>query len=205
MPRKGYLEVIRLSARMPRGRDGYWAVIRGLDQKGPWSVPDVHELTNEPHKESVNDYVKRLERAGFVKQVGEVLQNHRGTPTRLFRLLKRPAAAPALRRDGSVVGVHAQQRMWNAIRSLKQFTLSELAHAAADDKGTSVKIGVAQAYVHRLRMAGYITGLSRSDFRLKPSMNTGPRSPRILKMHVVFDDNLMKLVGGDTVDAEEVA
>lgn len=204
MPRKGHLEIIRLSARVPRGIEGYWSIIRELDPKGPWSIPEVHELTSERNKDSVNDYVKRLVRAGFAKQAGESTANRRGSPTKLYRLVKRPSAAPRLHRDGSAVEVPAQQRMWTAMRSLKQFKLSELAYAASTD-ASPVKVGVAQAYVHRLRAAGYIIGLTRWDFRLKPSMDTGPRSPKILKTHVVYDANLKKLMGDDIVDAEEVA
>lgn len=204
MPRKGHLDIIRLSARVPRGRDGYWSIIRDLDPKGPWSVPQIHALTNEPHKASVNDYVKRLVRGGFVKQVGDAMTHKNDTPTKLFRLLKRPSAAPSLRRDGSVVEVSAQQRMWTAMRSLKQFKLKELAYTASTEQ-SPVPISVAQAYVHRLKTAGYVIALTRWDFRLKPSMDTGPRSPKILKAHVVFDANLNKLMGDDIVDAEEVA
>lgn len=205
MPRKTQLEIIRLSARVPRGYEWYWSVIRELDHKGPWSIPEVRGYTNVRNKDSVRDYVSRLVRAGFAAHVDTVKTLDNGVPTKLYRLLKRPSTAPSLRRDGRELGLSAQQRMWTAIRSMKRgFGASELAYAAGDTSGAVPTI-TTKRFVAHLVTAGYLTSDGAGFYRLKPSMNTGPAAPKILRTHVVWDSNRNKVIGDAVVDAEEVA
>lgn len=195
-------ELIRLTARVPRGQDGFWKVIRELDAKGPWAVIDVHDLCPAPQKRTVAGFVYQLVRGGFAQPSGERATKGNGTATKLYRLLKRPSDAPALRRDGTQLEVPAQQRLWTSIRAMKRFTLKELAFAAAGQHGP-VPTETAKRYVFHLTRAGYLI-TDRGSFRLKPSMNTGPAAPKILRLHVVWDANRNQAVGGENAEAEAV-
>lgn len=201
MGRRAHPEMVRLTARVPRGQDGFWSLMRELDTRGPWTVADIDALSNVPQRETIHDYVKRLVRAGFVHCVGEQPTDKGGSAAKRYRLLKRPTDAPSLRRDGTILPVPAQQRLWNAIRTLKQFDLKDLAFAAADDRGEVQRL-TTRRYVHHLMSAGYVLALPGGLFRFKRSMDTGPRAPKVLRLHVVWDCN-RNVVMGDNVDAED--
>lgn len=203
MGRHPHPEMVRLTARVPRGQDGFWQIIRALDAKGPWTVNDVHGETNVRHRATVQDYVYRLEKAGIAAVVGSRSKALTGSKEKLYRLNKRPAATPSLRRDGTPYDAPAQQRLWTAIRSMKSFAVRELAYAAAGSSGP-VPFRTTIRYVVHLASAGYLASLGGGGYRLKPSMNTGPAAPKILRMHVVWDVNRNESVGGDTIDAEAV-
>lgn len=197
MPRRPALETVKLTARVPRGQDHFWTVIRQLDSGGPWSVSEVSSFTSD-HEASVRDYVRRLARAGIVHKVEDRRQG------RFYRLTARPGAAPSLRRDGTVLPLPAQQRLWNAMRSMPQWTVRELSYAAAAD--APVPAATADRYVTHLERAGYFTivvparagrGGTQAVYRLRRAMNTGPLAPQILQVRAVLDRNRGEIVGED--------
>lgn len=197
MGRHPHPELVRLTARVPRGHDGFWKIIRELDQSGPWSVQDVDGETNIRHYQTINDFVGRLVKGGIAECVAEKSVPRTGQPMKFYRLLKRPFETPSLRRDGTMLQMPAQQRMWNAIRSLKCFSLEDLAYAASDDAGP-VPARTAQRYANHLVSAGYLTRLPNADYRFKRSMDTGPYAPKILRMHVVWDSNRNAVISNET-------
>lgn len=189
--------------RMPRGYAGLWQIIRDLDKKGAWTIADVFAETNMTERRNVTDYVHRLVRGGFAKLVEQRPTVTGGDATKIYRLLKKPADAPVLRRDGTLLGLPAQQRMWNAIRSLKQFGRDELALVAASEKGP-VAAETVKRYCNHLTAAGYLISEGERSYRLKRSMDSGPRAPMILRLHVVWDANRAEVVG-DQREAEAVS
>lgn len=195
-------EMVRISARVPRGYEGFWQVIRELDKRGEWSIASVYAHTNLRHKPTVSDYIRRLVRGGFAAVATEHPTKHT-SPEKLYRLIKRPASAPSLRRDGTLLSLPAQQRMWNAIRSAQQFDLKWLAFAASDESGP-IHGKTVQRYTHHLASVGYLAELSPGIYRLKRSMDTGPRAPKILRLHVVFDANRSEVIGSDDAEAEAI-
>lgn len=190
-------EFAALNVKVARGHAGYWSVIRTLDDKGPWSVADVAERSKAA-RQPITDYVRRLVLAGFVEKVGEYPGPVLPLPT--YRLARRPLAAPRLRRDGSECPPTRQSQMWNAIRTLGVFTFRELAHAASTD-ALSIAPSAAQDYVNRLGRAGYLAPVQKSKpgtptaWRLKPSMNTGPLPPLVMRTKFLWDQNRGEVVG----------
>jgi hypothetical protein len=197
MARHPLLEMITLSARVPRGHDGFWRIIRELDKAGPWTIGDVAGETNVDIS-TVSDFVRRLVKGGYARTV---------PPKKHFRLLKHPSATPRLRRDGSEAPVPAQERMWAAMRALKTFTNKDIAFAATLPEAP-VRLNTAIRYLTHLEAAGYLAvvtpgGPARpAALRLKPGANTGPLAPKILSTKVVFDMNCRKVMSGP-VTAEE--
>jgi len=178
------IKTVNLTVTMPSGWDEFWKLIKKADTKGSWQLSDIADRT-DAHERSVRDYIDRLERAGFIRRIqSDALLNKRPS----YRLVRKPTDAPSIRRDGTVVTkLTIQQRLWNAMRSLKQFNAKELAFAAADEKGPA-PIAMTEKYLLTLERAGYFVDLG-GGYRLKPSMNTGPKAPAFFRAHGVFDVN----------------
>jgi hypothetical protein len=177
-----------------RGHDHFWSVIRSLDRRGPWAVPDI-EAASRDHRASVIGFVHRLVRGGIAKAVGERPVGIRGHRAKTYRLIKRPAETPQLRRDGTPAergrGV---RQMWTAMRQLPHFTVRELAVAASTDDCVVAERS-ASSYVQHLIGAEYLAVIDRGGrgragtYRLKRSMNTGPKAPMVLQTRVIWDSN----------------
>ncbi len=195
-------ERIALKARLPHGEDGYWALIRKLDDAGPWSVPDIERETCDDRK-CVSRYVRKLVKAGIAAIVSAEVRHNRPLAKR-YRLARSPKPTPRFRADGTAIVSNRQECLWRAMRALRSgFTVRELAFAAALPTQTIAE-GVARTYVELLADAGYLVLLKEREgrnglrvWRLKPSMNTGPLSPTILRMQAVFDRNLRQVMGDE--------
>lgn len=122
-----------------------------------------------------------------------------------YRLKSQTAAAP-VRRRAAYTGDRGrrQQQLWNAMRTLPQFGIPELAYAATTED-LVIENGIARSYVGRLLKAGALLslvpyskgkkgafgkGADAGLYRLKPSANTGPKALRILKDGSIFDPNV---------------
>lgn len=195
--------------RLLRGRDHMWSVIRAVGVGGTFTVGDIDGASNEKHRPSVRDFIKRLVRAGYAEEAGT--RPRSGTPAKVYRLLKAPGTLPPINRDGSIgTQGRANRAMWNVMRGplLRDgFTAEDLAlYASTDD--VPVSRLTALTYCRHIDRAGYLAivdagGPNRPRvWRLKPSMNTGPKPPMILRARLVYDDNRGAIMG-ETV-AEEV-
>ncbi|TYC53812.1 hypothetical protein FMN50_13650 [Rhodobacterales bacterium] len=206
---------LRVTAGKPvyRGHDHYWSVIRDLGKGGNlFTLSQIGLRTNDPVNDCITDYLRRLIKAGIVEVAGseKVLTNLRTTTTQQhYRVLKRPKATPRLNRDGSLAkqGL-GQDQLWTAIRALSGFDTRELAIAASTDD-VVVAVETAKSYARHLEAAGYLQVLRPGSgpvsriWRLKPSMNTGPTAPKILKSKMVYDPNRKEIMGAPL--AEECA
>jgi len=196
-----------------RGHDHYWSVIRDLGKNNAlFTLREVALRSNDRDDHSVSDFVKRLAKADFievvrqdkvpVEQGGCFLQN-------VYRLVKRPSATPIINRDGSLgtQGLRNQQ-MWNVMRRLPRFDKHELS-VAATTPGAAVPVVTAGSYAKLLANAGYLQIIRPGGacvpriWRLKPSMNTGPKAPKILAAKMVWDVNRNQIMG--QARAEECA
>lgn len=183
-----------------RGHDHWWSVIRDLGRDGAtFTVADIAARSDGRRQENIDDFVRRLARAGYASEAG--WRQEKSRRYRLWRLDRRPTATPVLRRDGSSGRQGAGQlQMWTAMRQLADWTAVELAMAATTD-ACRVAARSALAYALRLEHAGYLAVLDRGGpgrpkrWRLKPSMNTGPQAPMILRTKLVWDANRRKPMG----------
>mgnify|MGYP000963256396 CR=1 FL=1 len=186
-----------------RGRDHYWTLIRNLtafDRDALFDATFILERSQDVDLSSIRRDLTTLERAGFLARV------QAGGVT-MWRVVQRPTRLPSLSADGRVVET-GQGAMWNAIRALGSFTHAEVALAASTEELPISPIA-AKSYVLRLAGVGYLkvertaTSKRQARWRLRPSMNTGPLPPRILRTKLVFDPNRNEVVG--LSDAEEVS
>lgn len=189
-------KVLKIEIQRPlRGFEHYWTVMKQLAAElGTFTTNDVEARCSGVS--DVADYLKRLERAGIAEKTGET-EPGAGAPRLVWRLKRTHGPAPRLRRDGTEIPMDGQQRLWIAMRSLGVFTVAELAYAATLD--APVPANTAASYVRRLQAAGYLVRQGDS-YRLKPSMNTGPEAPKILRTHTVWDPNRRSLMGQATTE-----
>ncbi|UGA45981.1 hypothetical protein HU230_0008060 [Bradyrhizobium quebecense] len=195
-----------LPVRVPRGQEGYWQIICQLaDTKGDFTINDVDDQSNVGRGD-IQVYVWSLSKAGFLDIVRAGKANRAST---VFRLVKRQRIAPRVRRDGSIIPATAQENLWTAIRTLKSFGLRELAFAATTEDVRPTYEGT-KRYVMRLTDAGYLVitspsgGPKGATWRLKPSMNTGPKAPerRAVNADVMWDPNTKVFVGAEPIATE---
>lgn len=194
--------------RVPRGHQGFWSVIRELKE---FTIADLDGRSNV-HRDTIREFVKRLERAGVVEVVGTDPANTvartsqakagvRASPPKVYRLVKDLGPeAPRVRRDGTVVPAgSARENMWRTMKRLGVFTARDLA-VAASTAAHPVDPEDAKSYVRYLRLAGYIKLVREADphrqaqYRFVKSMDTGPLPPMVQRVRQVFDPNLRKVV-----------
>lgn len=192
-----------------RGHDHYWDVIRKLGKDvGTFTVKDVVGATTAHHA-TVDDFMKRLQRAGIIAAAGTVGEGH--WAQKQFRLVETPRETPSLRRDGTPGDYgRARQNMWNIIRGPQGrdgIAGDELAMFAATDE-IPVAVPSAKEFLQRLAKAGYLTVAQKAAhhrltrYRLKPSMNSGPLAPKLLRARIVYDPNNRTVVGNAVAEEE---
>jgi hypothetical protein len=189
-----------------RGIDHYWSVMMDC------AVSDASFSVNEILDRSValrtdvNDFVGRLEKAGFIEKVALA------EPPRWTVNIKQ-RATPKVRRDGTVLaGASKQQAMWNTMRSpvsRSGFTAGDLVAWGSTDELKIAK-ETAKSYIAALAHAGYLIRLAAGGptkaavWRLSPAMNTGPLPPIILRAKIAFDQNRHEVVGESVAEEERV-
>lgn len=133
---------------------------------------------------TVGDYIRGLARGGYLEKRGEhyVMINDVGVD------------APRVRKDGARVtqGIGREQ-LWNTMRILKMFTVSQLAFNSSTDDH-KVMESEAKSYCFALCRAGYLSKISPNHYALIFTKWSGPKSPQIQKTKQVYDANLKKVV-----------
>lgn len=195
MPKHPPHIMVQLTARVPRGHQGFWEVIRDLHQsQGEWTIPDIDGCCNVD-KGTIRDFVRRLTLAGFVEVVREEPAGPRA-PLKVYRLVRNQAEAPKLRRDGTPAKDlgRGQDQMWRAMKMTDRFTVNELTVLASTDEHPVTR-NTAASYVKHLLAAKYLKRVSRGLYRLRPDRNTGPLAPQVYRSDFVFDPNLKQGFG----------
>lgn len=189
-----------------RGHDHYWKVIRDLteDHTGDiFSLTDILERCNGVKRPAVHCFMRLLIKADIVEKIEP------GEPGEAcgYVLKIRPIETPILSRTGKTTSGQGQANMWNTMCHLLKsgFSVRELCiHASTVD--TPIMQGTAKSYVAALNRAGMLIVRGKgvaTTYRLKPSANTGPKAPKILRSKMVYDANTQTIVGD--VEAEEGA
>jgi len=201
-------ERVRLSVRVPRGIQGYWDIMRRLSaEQGVFTLRDV-DLQSNVNKDAIRDFLKRLERAGYVAHTGY------RDKAKLYQLRHDQPEAPRLRRDGSPAREmgRANEQVWRTAKMLKRFTTRELAvHASTED--VPVREETAYQYLRHLEHAGYVRKVEagrpghkpgtgkQATYALRPDMITGPLAPQIQRTDWVWDPNLKRPMGPEGGEA----
>lgn len=191
-----------LDEKYPQGRDAVWAAIRRLRR---FTVGDVQAETRQPTA-TITSYLQGLQAAGYVSR--EAAYRHRRTERGGMRFIAPQyelvkdvgVVAPRVTRKGQpVTQGSARDRMWQAMRILKDFSADELV-AAASCGGAPVSRVDAYDYIRHLARARYLVitqprGPGRCGrYKLVPVRNTGPRAPMVQRIKQVFDANLGQVV-----------
>ena len=198
-----------------RGQDHYWRLMLAMTKAADsFTVTQVRACTDDPTTAPIRAFVARLVKAGIAEETGETAESALGgRDERVYRLIKRPDDLPVISRDGSRSRpTTAQQQMWNVMRgplAKAGFTTRDLvAYGSTDD--LPIMIASATQYVRHLGAAGYLVLMEQgaahrpSVWRLKPSKNSGPKAPRILRAKIVWDEN-RAAIAGDVIAEEEPA
>lgn len=178
--------------KFPQTRDAIWTAIRKLRR---FTKLDL-EAATRVNMDTLASYLQGLTKAGYLTRTD------RGFAAPSTWTLERDVGveAPRVTRAGKPVtqGL-GRERMWHAMRILKDFSLSELVSTASAG-GKAVSPQEAQYYIKHLHHARYLKFTVKNAshraarWMLIPVRNTGPRAPMIQSIRVVFDPNLGQVV-----------
>ena len=190
---------------LPRGPEHYWAMMR--EMKAGFSISDIAGCTNGVAFNTVKGYVLALAKDGAIEKIG-TRPVKRKMDANVYRVKIKSRVAPVQRRTDYTGrrGV-IQDRLWNTMRGISDFTVAELCFTA-NGGDMEIKTHTAELYVRRLVNAGLIhviephrkgapgsAGARAGRYRLKLSANSGPKPPKIFKAEIVFDPNRNVVVG----------
>lgn len=186
------------SAPAPTDRERIWAAIRALKRFTRLDLALKTGLTRRGS--AIGDYLKGLERAGFIRVVGE---KKRGVSNQYELARDTGVEAPRVSNTGGVLPPSGRSRMWKTMRILKTFTARELA-SAASLADAPIALSEAEYYCLWLSRGGYLRGSgsgapANRRWTFVPAMNTGPKAPQILRVKRLYDPNR------DAVVCESVA
>ena len=198
---------LAIEIAMPSGPAHYWKAMKAAGKKG-FTVRAIALASEGVAYETVKRYVWFCVQRGHVVRIGERLD---GYATQAVYAVKTPLAKAPIERAGEK-RLTARQAMWNAIRALADFSVNELAAAAATEE-RAISRRSAEVYVQKLVAAGVLLmleaprrasgkskdgtpkGATPGRYRLKPSANTGPQAPALCRADFVFDLNTMQALG----------
>lgn len=176
-------------ARPSSGRESVWAAIRALKEF------TIQELAKGSGTKGhvAQEYVSALRKAGFVEIKGktESLSGHPGAFQRtVYRLANDVGVdAPRVNKLGEILPEVGRDRMWRAMRILKEFDVKLLVLTASIPVAP-VAEGEAAFYCLCLARAGYLYEIEpHKRYRFLPSTDSGPKAPVIRRVREVVDAN----------------
>jgi hypothetical protein len=198
---------IAIEIAMPSGPAHYWAAMKAAGKKG-FTVRSIALSSGGVAYETVKRYVWFCVRHGHVVKIGAKKD---GYATQVVYAVKTPLTMAPVERKGEK-RLTARQAMWNAMRTLHQFSARELqANATTEERPISLRS--VELYIQKLVAAGVLSVLEEASrasgksktgtprgaapgrYALKPSANTGPQAPVLCKADFVFDMNTRKPLG----------
>ena len=185
--------ILTLSVRMPKGPAHYWTAAQDFGEAG-FTAYELWKCTNGVSRGTIQKWVAAMVERGALKEIGR----RPGTPERIVYACARknvPANEAAAYGD-------VQLYLWTAMRTLSQFTVSELAAVASTDT-VEISRDTAQQYIRRLAKAGALTVVRPGKpnnrdsgvWRLRRSRDTGPRAPQWVKAAFLYDPNENEAIG----------
>ncbi len=194
--------------RILRGQAHYWKVMRALQaEHGEITIADIDAASNADRCD-IRKFVAGLVEAGYVEHVCSVARQASGDPAKIYRIVRDQVECPRLSKSGKQ-GT-SQRNVWNVLRGplgRDGINARDLAAFASTDSNP-IAMETARAYLKMLAQAGYLACLAKGGpgklavWRLKPSMNTGPLPPMILRAKLVYDQNAGKVMGESMAEEE---
>lgn len=156
------------------------------------------------HEDTIKAYLKRLEKGGYLTTEiipGETSGLYGAAKIYQYTLIRDVGVeAPRLNPSGNpTMQGRGNENMWRSMKMLRSFDFRELASASTTDD-VIVTIETARKYVMFLSSAGYLvevqaaTHSAPTRYRLKSTMNTGPKSPMVQRTHNVYDPNIKRII-----------
>lgn len=180
------LDMVQANIRVPRGEAGFWSIIKELDEQGPWTARAISQRTNCA-RQLVTRYIRKLRLGGFAELVEQHV-GQTGLPgANVHRLVKKPALAPRLAADGTLLPESAKDQLWRAMKMTKLFGAADLVAVCPD-----IPLSTARNYAYALAAAGV---LSQNGHVFRLVKNLGSQAPRVLATKLVFDPNAKAVVG----------
>jgi hypothetical protein len=169
-------------------RQAVWDEIRGCKGK-TFSVVDIAKCVRlDPS--STREYIHSLVKAGYLG----IHTIRKFTLGGNLYLLQADCGvdAPRVRKDGTPVtqGI-GRKYLWNAMSTLKTFSLLDLTRTASTEIH-QVAESEAASYCAALCLAGYLR--KQTDGRYRLIKRTGPHPPQIQRTKQVYDPNLRAVV-----------
>jgi len=198
------VHIIEGEIALPRGEDAIWSALLDLDARasGAGVSLAVLERATGADEASIREYLRRLGKSGHVRICGTIpARAPSRQPANLYAVATRSLEAPRIRRDGTVVPESAIDRMWRVMRIMRGFSAHDLSEAA------QVSVATAERYLRHLCAGDAAVvqhdgqPLARRNYLVIRQL--GPRAPRVLQGHVVYDPNARALLGA--VETEELA
>lgn len=164
-----------------------WAAIRKTRRFDSTKIQRQTRLS----KDFVNPFIRSLVNGGFLVQ--ENPGSGQIGPT--YKLEKDVGIhRPMIDCDGKPLEPSSAQKMWRAIKVLRNFTFKDLSLSS------DVSDDTARHYLKGLRRAGYLADHVQSEgsglktYNLIKSKDTGPRAPQVRADGSVYDHNTKKVV-----------
>lgn len=195
-----------------RGPDFYWQkACEFTVEKQGFTVAELAGCTCGVANSTVQQWVNAMKRQGEIIVVG-ARSSIAGKQAHVYGVFRMRREAPVVRRPDFTGRLgRAQQQLWNAMRTLPNFSIQELAVAASTEE-RPVSRNTANKYVAALARAGLVaaielpvhgrkgrTGAIAGMWRLLKHHNRGPAAPQILQARFVFDPNRDEIVGESEV------
>ncbi|MFZ5428078.1 MAG: hypothetical protein ACOZEN_14015 [Thermodesulfobacteriota bacterium] len=176
--------------RRSGGREAIWAEIK--KRAADFTAQDLARGSGATLC-SVREYLTGLRKAGYVEAAGDT-ENPSGNPgsfqRTVYRLAKDPGIdAPRVRKDGTELPEMGRDRLWRAMRILKEFSVRDLTVQASLEEAP-VAESEAAFYCLYLARAGYLFEIEANKrFRFLAGAYTGPKAPVIRRVREVIDAN----------------
>ena len=189
-----------------RGPEHYWPLMRKAGSAG-FTVRDVAGCSNGPTFSTVKGYIKRLRDMGAVEVAGDA-EGRKAKRATLYRVKVETIKAPVVRRpEYTGKRGQVQELIWQTMRDGVSYDLRKLAVEASTD-ACEVSYSAVRTYVGFLVHAGIVVvdapmtrsvpgrrpGAVGGVYRLRPSANTGPKPPKVIRRQV-WDANTETFVG----------
>lgn len=160
-----------------------WLFIRNLQN---FVLKDVEDATGLSAVKHLHLVMGRMEATRLVRV------NRKTKPYQYTMIVSNPPLeCPDLRDSGRKRKRTGHDRMWSALRILKNFTANDLALYAEVTKAS------AKTYTRKLAQAGYLTSIERDNgisYVFNRGRDTGLASPAIYSNGQVYDRNERKIV-----------